>query len=102
MDTYHFSPVREALFNTLRKYVHRGQKDSVIGTSTTYALVNENHLDRIYRTKKAAPSKELTRQKGHQLSPKKGEIRCLLLTETSDLIVKSSAYLADLIRFPIA
>lgn len=71
MDTYHFSPVREALFNTLRKYVHRGQKDSVIGTTTTYALVNENHLDRIYRTKKAAPSKELTRQKGHQLSPQK-------------------------------
>ena len=32
MDTYHFSPVREALFNTLRKDVHRGQKDSVIGT----------------------------------------------------------------------
>ncbi|PWA67521.1 hypothetical protein CTI12_AA317790 [Artemisia annua] len=26
------SPVREALFNTLRKDVHRGQKDSVIGT----------------------------------------------------------------------
>jgi hypothetical protein len=52
--------------------------------------------------KKAAPSKELTRQKGHQLSPKKGEIRCLLLTETSYLIVKSSAYLSDLIRFPIA
>jgi hypothetical protein len=25
-------PVREALFNTLRKDVHRGQKDSVIGT----------------------------------------------------------------------
>lgn len=40
-----FSPVREALFNTLRKYVHRGQKDSVIGTLTTYALVNEKHLD---------------------------------------------------------
>lgn len=33
------SPVREALFNTLRKDVHRGQKDSVIGTQTTYALV---------------------------------------------------------------
>jgi len=47
VDTHHFSPVREALFNTLRKYVYRGQKDSVIGTTTTYALVNENHLDRI-------------------------------------------------------
>ncbi|XLS74668.1 hypothetical protein HN51_031533 [Arachis hypogaea] len=32
VDTHHFSPVREALFNTLRKDVHRGQKDSVIGT----------------------------------------------------------------------
>jgi len=47
VDTHHFSPVREALFNTLRKDVHRGQKDSVIGTETAYALVNENHLDRI-------------------------------------------------------
>ena len=34
----------EALFNTLRKYVHRGQKD-YLGTYTTYALVSENHLD---------------------------------------------------------
>ncbi|KAG7529268.1 hypothetical protein ISN45_Un97g000520 (mitochondrion) [Arabidopsis thaliana x Arabidopsis arenosa] len=32
VDTHYFSPVREALFNTLRKDVHRGQKDSVIGT----------------------------------------------------------------------
>ncbi|GER47696.1 neuralized-like protein 4 [Striga asiatica] len=39
--------VREALFNTLRKDVHRGQNDSVIGMTTTYVLVNENHLDRI-------------------------------------------------------
>jgi hypothetical protein len=65
-------------------------------------LVNENHLDWIYQTKKATLSKELTRQKGHQLSPKKGETRCLLLTETSGLIVKSSAYLYDLICFLIA
>lgn len=47
VDTHHFSPVREALFNTLRKDVHRGQKDSVIGIQNTYVLVNENHLDRI-------------------------------------------------------
>ncbi|KAI7991580.1 hypothetical protein LOK49_LG12G01136 [Camellia lanceoleosa] len=32
VDTHHFSPVKEALFNTLRKDVYRGQKDSVIGT----------------------------------------------------------------------
>lgn len=47
VDTHHLSPVREALFNTLRKDVHRGQKDSVIGIQNTYVLVNENHLDRI-------------------------------------------------------
>ena len=53
MDTHHFSPVREAFFNTLIKDVHRGQKNSIIGTSTTYALVNENHLDRIRLNKNA-------------------------------------------------
>lgn len=69
--TTFLEPVREALFNTLRQYVHRGQKDSVIGTLTTYALVNENHLDQIYRTMIGGRPTEFTRQKGHQLSPKK-------------------------------
>ena len=55
MDTHHFSPVREALFNTLRKDVHRGQKDSVIGIFTTYVLVKEKDLDRI-RVKKNVQS----------------------------------------------
>lgn len=88
VDTHYFSPVREALFNTLRKDVHRGQKDSVIGTQTTYALVNENHLDRI-RVKQqcrnqAAPCLERIHTRPPAF-PKEGEIRCLLLTETSDL-----------------
>lgn len=93
VDTYHFSPVREVLFNTLSEYVHRGQKDSVIGTQTTYALGNSNHLDQIYQTNQAGrllvPNrpKNSHARKGHQLSPKKGEIRSLLLTETSDLIL---------------
>lgn len=103
VDTHYFSPVREALFNTLRKDVHRGQKDSVIGTQTTYALVNENHLDRI-RVKQqcrnqAAPCLERIHTRPPAF-PKEGEIRCLLLTVFSTYtIVKSSAYLSSFFFF---
>lgn len=48
------------------------------------------------------PVERINTPKGPPAFPQKGEIRCLLLTETSDLMVKSSAYLSDLIRFPIA
>ncbi|KAH7544369.1 hypothetical protein JRO89_XS15G0156000 [Xanthoceras sorbifolium] len=38
---------RKTLFNTLRKDVYRGQKESVKGIQITCALVNKNHLDQI-------------------------------------------------------
>ncbi|KAL3566737.1 hypothetical protein D5086_032152 [Populus alba] len=73
VDTHHFSPVREALFNTLRKDVHRGQKDSVIGTSD-HLRAGENHLDRIrvnnnVESGRPVALKEFTR--GHQLCQNK-------------------------------
>jgi hypothetical protein len=84
----------------LRKYVHRDRKDSEIGTYVTYALVNKNHLDCIHRTKKAALLKGISMPKSHK--QEKWEIHWLLLTETSDLMVKPYGYLSDLICFPVA
>jgi hypothetical protein len=103
VDTNHFSLVREALFNTLRKYVHGAQKDTVIGTETTYvASKRKPRRPDLPNGEGRTVERINTPKKVHHLSPKKGEIRWLLLPETSDLIIKSSAYLSNLICFPIA
>jgi hypothetical protein len=47
--------VREALFKTSKKDVHRGQKDSVIGGSDRLRAGQRKILDQIYRTNQARP-----------------------------------------------
>ena len=47
-----------------------------------------------------APVKRINMTKGPPAFPQERQICCLLLRKTSDLMVKSSAYLPDLIHFP--
>lgn len=94
VDTYHFFPVREALFNTSRKDVHRGQKDSVIGTSDRLRAGKRKPTTSTGSTERIKPGHPVKRLhastcslwSGHLLSKTKGgEIRCLLLMETKTL-----------------